>query len=598
MNRPPLPSNPQRLRVLLTHPAPHAALETLAQIPVLEPHVCRSLDAVEARLRETDCDVLFVDLDTACRSLAEFRDRVPHLPCIVLADARDEGQALQLLPATADDYLLTEQLTAEAVARTIRQVRQLHLARRQLADQVRRVRRLQKRAATHEHAIETLEHVARRVTKRLLRSADVACSGPAREGADFLASAADLAALSRGCMPPIRRLQQLRGCADAVLRRCHRLADLHDCALEFDIVETDTPLHVDGDQITRVWSDLVMRAVRANPNGKVRVWAREERREAAVICGVTPAGGIASDATRARPAERFPRIAAEDGAQAGDEQALRSCVASRLIEANLGRWQPSNNGDPHEVAFMAPTAEPRRQFERFLQFVRRSDAPGTQVSLMQIRCEPGTAEPETAAASLQAELEMPHLLFPLDRSQWLLAAAEDASVVDQSVRRWRAAEPAAQTTQLCLVGGWCMETQPHELRAFVETMIELSNLTTDTHPRLLLVHRAGAAAERMSALLEAVGYEVTSVPDQQEAVDDALQTCHPSAVVYGSDIAPPRRGEWQHRAHSIPVVLLSAQIRNLQESLEQSLDLLSRSEPSTVAPHEHQPHTKSLVRES
>ena len=95
-------------------------------------------------LERRGVDVLLLDLTSPeRRGLAGLRalvERAPDVPVVVVTESVDQGMAIEILRAGAEDFLLKEPLDPDRVSRTLRYARERKRAERALAEANRRLR--------------------------------------------------------------------------------------------------------------------------------------------------------------------------------------------------------------------------------------------------------------------------------------------------------------------------------------------------------------------------------------------------------------------------------------------------------------------------
>ena len=367
--------------------------------------------------------------------------------------------ALTLLDQGAQDYLEKDEVTPEALDRSIRYAIQRNLAHRKIESLLaevqqsqhlleRKNRRLAKLYKTAQRFVSNVSHEFRtpltviREYTDLLREGLLGPVTPEQcRYLDVVVDRADDLNRMVDDMLDVSKLES--GLLGAWRRRCHvgeiieyhaaaltRKAELKDVRLEIDVPDVLQAVYCDAEKVGRVIVNLVANAIKyCGENGVVKVWAREDHVASGVVVGVTDNGPGIDPTSQQAIFGRYKQL--DTGSRSSTQGVgLGLNIAQELVELNFGRIRlESQVGQGSTFSFTLPPDEPREVVNRYLSRMRQSQHDGAYVSFVR------ASVPESCDTALTDEvdsffnylLRRHDLLFRRGSNQWLLIVPEPES---------------------------------------------------------------------------------------------------------------------------------------------------------------------------
>ncbi len=284
----------------------------------------------------------------------------------------------------------------------------------------------------------------------------------------------------------------------------------------------------------------------------------------------TPMAGLAGQLDELPPVELW-----------GDEPQLargilRMNLIKRTIEDNLGRLEVVSDKANANISMELPAPTAAAIFARMFDRLMASPGPVARVALLQVRAD---CDRQGAAEYFQSLLQPGEVAFPISTSNWLVATAAEAEEIDgrmQAIERgWERESPSPLTVRA--VGHWPLNGKRDEILGQIQTLVDLGDLSIETHPKLLLVRPSSSRPGTLDRQLHAAGYDVT-LAAEEDGLSEAMRACRPDAVVVAG-ASPSHVGASRLKASTkaeraalanVPVVLMSATARTIQQSLQQA----------------------------
>ncbi len=250
----------------------------------------------------------------------------------------------------------------------------------------------------------------------------------------------DIGRFETGTIGTIRRRCRIAEIIDPLRERLAAKAALHQVQLEISVVDEVPTLYCDAGQVTRVVSNLVMRAFRsAGDDGSVRIRIRRSETSAANVTLDIENDGPTIPAEKLQMLQdRCVSLEADDSADLAEmEPGL--LVAFQLIEANLGDITVSSDpGRGTCFCMTLPTDEPMALTRRFLRHAASLRTDTAYASIYIIRTD-GCAEPSPLlefASLLQHHLRRSDLILALNSHAWFALLSGNSRNAAAVIRRF------------------------------------------------------------------------------------------------------------------------------------------------------------------
>jgi hypothetical protein len=475
----------EKLDVLLLEDSPSdAALIEKA----LAEGACRYTLRRVARFREgvqllhdtpASFDVILADLSLpdsfGLDTVRRLRDEAPNTAIVVLTSQDSDEVAMQSLYHGAQDFLVKDRLTFDALDRAMRYAvqRQMNGQMRRLLARVRdserllerKNRRLRRLYHTAHRFVDNVSHEFRTpltVMKEYVSLIAEGLVGPLNdEQASMLEVVSDrtddlnnmvddlldVSKLDAGILGASRTYCQVPRIVDHVLPSLERKARVKQVSLVTDIAPDLPDVYCDPDKVGRVIVNLTINAVKfCGEPGHVRLWARLGDHGHDVEIGVTDNGpGIEAESLdiifrRFKQLRNNPR-----GSTKGVGLGLN--IVKELVQLNLGNVHvDSAPGEGSTFSFTVPTADPQHVVQCFVRHLERQPRTARRrVALVVARIDDETAGPmaDDVSALLTYLLRRDDLLLRIDSLRWLLVLPRTAVGLDQFLSRaenvWRKA---------------------------------------------------------------------------------------------------------------------------------------------------------------
>ena len=369
--------------------------------------VTRLAEAIECLGSET-FDVILADLtlpdSDSMAAVTALCAHVPHTPVVVLIAPVEGPAAMLALERGAQDYVAKDKIDPEILRRSIGCAIQRHRTTRENLRLLRRLkegkrllkrknRRLARLYRTAQQFVDNVSHEFRTpltVIKEYASLIDEGLVGPVNgeqqrmlnvviDRSDDLNTMVDdlldVSKLESGLLCAWRKNCRLEEVVHNVLPGIERKAALQGVRLESDLDPGLADVYCDGDKVARVLINLLVNAVKfSEPQGTVRLWARNHIAGNEVVVGVTDAGpGIAPEHLQ-RIFDRFEQAGA--GARTSTKGVgLGLCIAKELAEINLGAIAvESEVGHGSTFTFTIPMACPMEAAQPARQTAGNSQA--------------------------------------------------------------------------------------------------------------------------------------------------------------------------------------------------------------------------------
>jgi len=346
-------------------------------------------------------DVILADLtlpdSEPMETVTTLCERVPQTPLVMLTALADDRVAMSALQSGAQDYLTKDGINSDILRSSIRYAIQRHGTTRENLRLMRRLkegkrllkrknRRLARLYRTAQQFVDNVSHEFRTpltVIKEYASLIDEGLIGPVNaeqqrmlnvviDRSDDLNTMVDdlldVSKLESGLLCAWRKNCRLEEVVHNVLPGIERKAALQSIRLESDLEPGLADVYCDGDKVARVLINLLVNAIKfSEPQGLVRLWARNHGAGNEVVVGVTDEGpGIAAEHLECI-FDRFQQAGA--GARASTKGVgLGLCIAKELAEINLGAIAvESELGHGSTFTFTIPMACPAEAASRLVK---------------------------------------------------------------------------------------------------------------------------------------------------------------------------------------------------------------------------------------
>ena len=394
----------------------------------------------------------------------------------------------------------------------------------------------------------------------------------------------DASRLEAGLLSVWRRHSTIREITDQVCPTLERRAAMRNVSFETSLAADLPPVYCDREKIGRVILALATNAIDLCPEGgSVRLWAELGTDSCDVLVGVTDDGpGIApEDLTRI-----FDRSGKMESAAQGISHGfgLGLAVVKELVALNLGKIDvQSTLGAGSTFSFTVPVNDASGLAARY---ARHACGLWSKPHLALVTAE--TSLPVTGRNSDLADQFLHHVFRPSDLvirvlpNKWLIMAQAHEREVDAMLARvsdaWAQANRGPSGTRLPEIrflpaGSWEFPADADDF--FRRFRSELASMKPKpVAPSVLVVHDDRQLLSGLRLRLHAAGYDVLTAKDGNAAISSAIEH-HPNAILVDNYIlgmdgirAMDRLGEHPD-TKDIPIIMLSASIRDQQKALQQ-----------------------------
>ncbi|HEX5472135.1 MAG TPA: response regulator [Lacipirellulaceae bacterium] len=592
-----------------------AELTRRALAAIVAPRYCvegaSSLKEAIERLANTKYDVVLLDLGLPDSQRNHTLERVREacrneVPVIVLTGLDDETMALDAVDAGAQDYITKDAITPDLLGRTIRYA----LARQHLLHQLKSANdllaeknaRLAKLYNTAQQFVENVSHefrtpltVIREFTSIIRDGLD----GPVTvkqcehlnkvlHRTDDLAlmvdDMLDISRLEAGLLGIWRRSCHVSDVIENVVSQLNGRAASKNISLSFDVPPNLPTIYCDDEKARRVIINLAVNAIKFAPEaGTVDIWARLCSNQEDIEIGVHDNGPGISKENLEPIFERFRQV--DQGLTMSTKGfGLGLNIAKELVSLNLGQIRvESEIARGSTFSFTVPRFEPGIVFDRYLKRLTSLTDKLPEICLATV--EVNTAQVERTVIVdefLHRSVRASDLVIPSGDSHWVIATACSEPECDQLIQRlmaeWNGFArncPHLRSAPLEIEnrGAWPTNDQREDLiGAFVE-LCESNAPKTRRASTVLIVDDDREVNQCLSVRLQSAGFEVLSAADGEKGLDSA-RLDKPDAIVL--DVRMPKKDGLtvlrELRADTgtknIPVVMLSASIRDQQDALQ------------------------------
>ncbi|MBN2474493.1 MAG: response regulator [Pirellulales bacterium] len=618
-----------RLRILMVEDDPdHAAFvkRVLTQANVTQFEIVHvgCLSEAESRLRTGRFDAVLLDLGLpdarGFEALTRVHEMSPAIPTIVLTSNVDPAAGVEAASRGAQDYVCKEEISAQMLERAVRYSvqRQQILLELQKANELldqrnselysanelldEKNRHLASLCETAHQFVDNVSHEFRTPLTVIKEYTSLMRDGLAgqmsvrqREFLDIVDDRTedlvimvddmlDASRLESGLLALWRRETKIADVFQHVRPTLERKARIKQLHFRISLEENASSVYCDPEKIGRVVVNLVTNAIKfCGEGGSVTLAAVRDPERADMVIAVSDNGpGIAPE-HRELILERFQQV---KGAARTSTKGfgLGLSIAKELVHLNLGEIRvESELGQGSTFSFGVPLCDPLELAARGLRHLAQIDGGSTFATL-------GVAE---AAAGLQPRISdvLDELLQYVFRGndlvvrvlphKWLVLTRCRPCEVDQLQQRVRVAcEEAGHGASAKLPeiglrteGTWQIPAQAAEL--LQRYRAELPAAVSDSRiPSVLVVDDDRELLCGLGIRLKAAGFEVLTALNGQAAVESA-RCHHPNAILLDNYMpvmdgleALRRLGEDSETA-GIPIIMLSAGLRDQQKALEQ-----------------------------
>ncbi|CAK9023401.1 Non-motile and phage-resistance protein, partial [Durusdinium trenchii] len=539
-------------------------------------------------LRHQTYDVVMSDLSLPDSrpqgTIANLKGYCARTPIVVLTSMDDEVMERQLMAAGAQGYLVKGEFGGRALGRTIvhaiqRQesinevnalVRELEHSQRMLQEHSKLLHqknaRLKKLYRTAQEFVDNVSHDFRTpltVIKDYVSIISEGMVGEINEEQQKLLSkvavrADDLNNMVDDLLDVSKLESDLLGAwrrnvwVEEILERAESLLRLRAGIQGVELVtecEPDLPaVYCDAEKVGRVLTNLAVNAIKfCDSGGIVKLWAKADPSHHQVILGVTDNGpGIDQESLR----DVFKRFKQSDEHVKNTSKGfgLGLSIARQLCRLNLGELQvESKVGDGSTFSFNLPVANPVEVLSRWLELDSgRIDT----FKLIEIVAEDVSAAPLGDFDNfLNCLLRNHDLLLRVGVARWMLVMAVSPSESSQWFERMRKEFDRVN------------RNRPLGALPSYRAEIRCEWKASDSKAQLL---------EKFKDL---VGFEADIAEDGQQGIESARNLA-PSAILL--DVLMPQKDGMttlaelraDFRTVGIPVIMLSASLRNEQRALD------------------------------
>ncbi len=571
------------------------------------------LQKAEAYLSDKPADVVLLDLGLpGCNGLTALSRLHRHfktVPIVVLTSNCDETQAGEAIAQGAQDYLRKDELTTNSLERVIRYAvqRQRMVVDLQAANALldHRNKRLAQVCETAHQFVDHVSHEFRTPLTVIKEFVSIMRDGLAGsvtsqqreyleivdDRADDLAiivdDMLDVSRLEAGLLSVWRRKANVQDIVENVSPLLERKAQVKKATFTVELEENLPIVFCDPEKIGRVIVNLVANAIKfCKDEGEVTLWARPAAEGSEVVIGVTDNGaGIAPENLRLI-FERFHQV---EGAchRSTKGFGLGLSIAKELVNINFGQIEAqSEPGKGSTFSFTLPAWNPVelaiRCLDRLEQIDRSDDEP-SQVMLAVATVEPVLEERANGVVDefLSHSLHSSDLALRIRPNKWLIIArcreGEADLTLDRLLTAWNEANrnrPSGLLPKIHLrsKGTWDVRTGREEI--LQQFHGELTGEDEGPMRQVLVVDDDRETLRGLKIRLRSLGYEVLEAHDGWSAIELADEH-RPNAILMDNYMpgldgvdALIELGQ-RERTAAIPVVMISASLRDQQKALKQ-----------------------------
>ena len=582
------------------------------------------LAAARDFIESNECDVILLDLSLpdarGMEALDEVHSRSPEVPVVVLTANSDPDIAVGAVAQGAQDFLQKSDLSSRALEHVL-----LHAIRRQemlktiqhsadLLDQKngelevanelldQKNKRLARLYDTSQQFVDNVSHEFRTpltVIKEFVTLVRDGLAGPvSSRQVEFLDIAndriedlvimvddiLDVRRLEVGLLSVWRQNSPIEEIVRHVRPTLERKAEAKRVSLEIALDSSLPAVYCDRDKIGRVIVNLVTNAVKfCSDGGSVRLWAEPSPDASDVVVGVTDDGpGIAPENLK-RIFDRFRQVGPA-ARSATHGFGLGLAIVKELVDLNLGEINvQSRLGAGSTFSFTVPTGNPRRLAARYVHHLcRRQDKPHVAMVSVETSSPVNAKHLDLADEFLHDVFRASDFVMRTLPNKWLIMAQTHEREVDTMIARVTNAWSEASSPSSCeklpefhfqRIGTWQLPAGGEDFLHSANSELASAGRASGV-PSVLVVDDDRELVRGLSVRLHAAGYEVFTAKDGKTAINSAIEY-HPDAILMDNYMpgmdgirAMDRLGEHPD-TKDIPIIMLSASIRDQQEALQQ-----------------------------
>jgi len=583
-----------------------------------------SLDAARDSMAGNEFDVVLLDLGLAdapgIEALHGLRNLSPDVPVVVLTANSDPKIGIQASAQGAQDFLYKGDLFSRALERVLlhaiqrqemlgaiqeandllnRKNNQLEAANESLARKNKRLARLYDTAhqfvdnVSHEFrtpltVIKEFVTLVRDGSYGELNSRHREILEIINDRVDDMAimveDMLDVSRLEVGLLSVWRRDSKISQIIDHVCPALERKAAVRNISFEVS-VDPDLPsVYCDRDKIGRVIVNLATNALKfCDEGGSVKLWAKPGCDGSEVVVGITDDGpGMAPENLR-KIFDRFNQVGmAGRGATRGFGLGLP--IVKELVALNLGEMEvQSELGTGSCFSFTVPVSDASELAARYARHARGlQHKPHISLVTAQTSLPITDRDSELADEFLHDVFRASDLVIRTLANKWVILARtherEVGAMLARVTEAWAQAASARLGEKLPEIrflpaGSWELPAGTDDLfRCFRSELASARPMSVA--PSVLVVDDDRELVRGLSLRLHAAGYDVFTAKDGNAAITSAIEH-HPNAILMDNFMpgmdgihAMDRLGE--HPAtKDIPIIMLSASIRDQQKALQQ-----------------------------
>ncbi len=608
------------VRVLLVEDTPAHA--KLVQLSLEQATLTRfDLDHVDCLasacqvLESKDFDVILLDLGLpdgrGLEVLSPIHSQRPEIPIVVLTANSDQSTAMESVAQGAQDFLYKGNANTEVLERVLRYAvqRQQMMQELKVANDLLNSKniRLKELYDTAYQFVDNVSHEFRTpltVIKEFVTLTRDGLAGQVNaQQREFLDIAndrvddltimvddmLDVSKLEAGLLSVHRHETAVRDIFRHVQSALQRKAGIRKVALDVTLEDNLPAVFCDSEKIGRVLINLATNAIKfCDDDGKVELCAKADTEKSEVVFGVNDNGAGISPENLQVIFDRFHQVG---GATRTSTKGcgLGLSIARQLVELNLGTIDvQSRLGEGSTFSFTVPTWNPKELVARYVQLLQKEDGPPVYATLIAAGLKPPVdpAVSNLVDEFLQYTLRSSDLVLHTQTHKWLLLTKchdlEVDSILERIETAWTESNrnrPEGRLPQVNLTprGTWPLET---DADAFLKHCRDELQVIEDkcSATKVLVVDDDREMLRGLGIRLTAAGFDVLTAGDGQAAIDLAVLH-HPDAILMdnympGLDgleamVQLAKRPE----TNDIPVIILSASLRDQHKALEEGMTL-------------------------
>ena len=599
-----------------------------AKLAAFEIQWVESLEAALDCIAGNEFDVVLLDLGLpdarGMEALHGVRKRSPDLPVVVLTANSDPNIGIQAVAQGAQDFLSKGDLSSRVLERVVVHAiqRQEMLATIQRANGLldrkngelitanelldQKNKRLTRLYDTAHQFVDNVSHEFRTPLTVVKEFVTLVRDGAAGElnprQREFLEIAndrvddmaimvedmLDVSRLKLGLLSVWRRNSTIGEIIDHVRPTLERKAAVRDVSFEVCLDPDLPPTYCDRGKIGRVIVNLATNAVKfCAEGGSVKLWAKPGSDGSDVVVGITDDGsGIAPENLK-NIFDRFKQVGTPArGATQGFGLGL--AIVKELVALNLGEIDvQSELGSGSTFSFTVPVDDPHELATRYARHSHRLQKKPHVAMLAAEASLPITGEnSDLADEFLHYVFRASDLVIRTSPNKWLIMAQSHKREVGAMLARvtdaWSQANgnrPGEKLPEIHFlpVGTWQLPAGADDLLRCFHSQLALMK-PMPAVPSVLVVDDDRELVRGLSLRLHAAGYDVFTAKDGKAAIHSAIEH-HPNAILMDNYMpgmdgihAMDRLGEHPD-TKDIPIIMLSASIRDQQKALQQGAKL-------------------------